>query len=112
MKTASRTLMKSSPELWEMIDQPERMQGLMSSLVGRATAIEIAEREPESRLVWEAASHLDAGTIRVELEEKGWGTHVEVSAECNREPHRLEGWLEAVMEELATPEKRPFSGIV
>ncbi len=104
--------MKSSPELWEMIDQPERMQGLMSSLVGQATEIEIAEREPESRLVWEAASHINSGRIEVEMAEKGWGTHVEVKASCKREPHRLEGWLDAVMDELSTPEKRPFDRIV
>ncbi|CAN5521729.1 hypothetical protein BH20ACT15_BH20ACT15_13930 [soil metagenome] len=112
METASRTLMKSPPELWEMLDTPERMHGLMCSLVGRATEIEVSEREPEERLCWVAASHLDEGRIEVEIAEKGWGTHVEVSANCPREAHRLEGWLDAVMEELATPEKRPFNGIV
>lgn len=112
MNSATRTLMKSSPELWEMIDKPERMRGLMCSLVGRATEIEVVEREPESRLAWEAVSHLHAGRIEVEMAEKGWGTHVEVRASCRREAHRLEGWLDAVMEELSTPEKRPFEGIV
>ncbi|MDP9189368.1 MAG: hypothetical protein M3O25_08985 [Actinomycetota bacterium] len=104
--------MKSSPELWEMIDQPDRMHGLMCSLVGHATEIAVAEREPESRLVWEAASHPDAGRIEVEMVEKGWGTQVEVSVSCEGQSHRLEGWLDAVMEELSTPEKRPFEGIV
>ena len=46
------------------------------------------------------------------MAEKGWGTHVEVSATCDKEARRLEGWLDAVMEELSTPEKRPFDGIV
>lgn len=111
MKTASRTLVKSPPELWEMLDQHERMQGLMSALVGHATEIHVAERRPEARLVWEAHSHIEAARIEVEIAESGWGTQIEVSAECSS-PQRLEGWLDAVMDELATPEKRPFDGIV
>ena len=88
MESASRTLVKSPPELWELIDQPECMQGLMSSLVGHAAEIE------------------------VEISEKGWGTNVQVTAENGGGATKLEGWLEAVMDELATPSKRPFDGMV
>lgn len=115
MESASRTLVKSPPELWEQIDQPERMQGLMCSLVGRATEIEINEREPEEHLRWEARDPADGGPpawIEVEIAEKGWGTHVEVKAEDGSSGTRLEGWLEAVMDELAIPSKRPFDGVV
>jgi hypothetical protein len=104
--------MKSAPELWEMLDTPERMHGLMCSLVGHATEIEVSERDPEARLAWVAASDPHDARIEVEMAEKGFGTHIEVSAECERESTRLDGWLEAVMDELATPEKRPFDGIV
>jgi hypothetical protein len=110
MKSASRTLVKSQPELWELIDQPSRMQGLMCALLGRATEVKVNEREPESILCWEAAESEQAW-IKVELAEKGWGTHVEVSAENPTETVRLEGWLDAVLDELATPEKRPFGGM-
>jgi hypothetical protein len=110
MKSASRTLVKSQPELWEMIDQPDRMQGLMSGLLGRAAEVTVSKREPESILRWEAAGDDEQAWIKVKLAEKGWGTHVEVSASKDREPVSLEGWLDAVLEELATPEKRPFSG--
>ncbi len=55
---------------------------------------------------------MNQGRIEVDLAEKGWGTHVDITADCPSEAHRLEGWLDAVMEELATPEKRPFEGIV
>jgi hypothetical protein len=34
-----------------------------------------------------------------------------VSAENPTETVRLEGWLDAVLDELATPEKRPFGGM-
>lgn len=112
MKSASRTLVKSPPEVWEMLDQEERMQGLMSALLGRAAEIEISMRAPESRLVWEAVGDGERARIEVDMEEKGWGTHVEVKATCERQSVMLDGWLDAVMEELATPEKRPFQGMV
>jgi hypothetical protein len=110
MKSASRTLVKSQPELWELIDQPERMQGLMCGLLGRATEVTVNERRPESVLRWEASEGSEAW-IEVELAEKGWGTNVKLKAENGGEPTKLEGWLDAVLEELATPQKRPFEGM-
>jgi hypothetical protein len=108
MKSASRTLVKSPPELWELIDQPERMQGLMCGLVGRATEVTVDEREPESLLRWQATDDGTDAWIEVQLAEKGWGTNVSLKAENGGEPTKLEGWLDAVLEELATPQKRPF----
>jgi hypothetical protein len=111
MKSASRTLVKSPPELWELIDQPERMQGLMCGLIGRATEVTVEEREPESFLRWEASADGTDAWIEVELAEKGWGTNVKLKAENGDQPTKLEGWLDAVLEELATPQKRPFEGM-
>jgi hypothetical protein len=108
MKTASRTLVKSPPEVWEQLDHPGRMQGLMSALVGHATEVEIYERVEESKLGWKAG---DEARIEVEIAEKGWGTNVSVSAENGQEPTKLEGWLDAMLDELATPQKRPFEGM-
>jgi hypothetical protein len=111
MKSASRTLVKSPPELWELIDQPERMHGLMCGLVGRATEVTVDEREPESVLRWQASDDGTNAWIEVQLAEKGWGTNVKVKAENAAEPTKLEGWLDAVLEELATPQKRPFESM-
>jgi hypothetical protein len=108
MKTASRTLVKSPPEVWEQLDHPGRMEGLMSALVGHATDVTVYEREEESKLAWRAS---DDAWIEVELAEKGWGTNVSVTAENGSEPTKLEGWLDAVIDELATPTKRPFEGM-
>ena len=108
MKTASRTLVKSPPEVWEQLDHPGRMQGLMSALVGHATDVTVYEREEESKLAWRAS---DDAWIKVELAEKGWGTKVSVTAENGAAPTKLEGWLDAVIDELATPTKRPFEGM-
>ena len=81
----------------------------MATLVGRATTVEVYERVEESKLAWKAA---DAeARIEVELAEKGWGTNVSVSAENGDQPTKLEGWLDAVLDELATPQKRPFGDV-
>jgi hypothetical protein len=109
METASRTLVKSPPEVWEQLDQPQRMQGLMCALLGRAADVQVYEREEESTLAWKAVP--DDAWIKVEIAEKGWGTNVSVSAENGDEPTKLEGWLDAVLDELATPQKRPFEGM-
>jgi hypothetical protein len=111
MQSASRTLVMSPPELWELIDQPDRMQGLMCALVGRATEVTVNKRSPESVLRWEASDDGADAWIEVELAEKGWGTNVKLKAENGGEATKLEGWLDAVLEELATPQKRPFAGI-
>ena len=101
----------SPPELWELIDQPDRMQGLMCALVGRATEVTVNERTPESVLRWEASDDGADAWIEVELAEKGWGTNVRLKAENGDEPTQLEGWLDAVLDELATPQKRPFESM-
>src|SRR6476659_7022142 len=111
MKSASRTLVKSPPELWELIDQPDRMQGLMCALVGRATEVTVNERRPETILRWEASDDGADAWIEVQHAEKGWGTNVKLRAENGHEATKLEGWLDAVLEELATPQKRPFEGM-
>jgi hypothetical protein len=108
MKTASRTLVKSPPEVWEQLDHPGRMQGLMSALVGHAAEVTVYEREEEQKLAWRAS---EEAWIEVEIAEKGWGTNVSVTAENGSEPTKLEGWLDAVIDELATPTKRPFEGM-
>jgi hypothetical protein len=108
MKTARRTLVMSPPEVWEQLDHPGRMEGLMSALLGHAAEVEVYERVEESKLGWKAG---DEGRIEVEIAEKGWGTNVCVSAENGQEPTMLEGWLDAVLDELATPQKRPFEGM-
>jgi hypothetical protein len=104
-------LVKSPPELWELVDEPERMQGLMSALLGEAAEIEVVERDPEQFLAWEGAVADEKALIEVELQEKGWGTNVTLRATRDDGSHRLDDWLEAVLDELAEPEKRPFQDV-
>ncbi|HEX3562516.1 MAG TPA: hypothetical protein VHU24_06730, partial [Solirubrobacterales bacterium] len=74
-----------------------------------STEVAVDEREPESVLRWQAVGGGEEAWIEVELAEKGWGTNVSVSAEGGEGPTKLEGWLDAVLDELATPTKRPFA---
>ena len=50
---AKRTLVKSAPELWELADDPARMQSWMSDLVGGGPVlVEVTDRDPERILAW------------------------------------------------------------
>jgi hypothetical protein len=113
MTGLERTLVKSQPELWQLVDQPERMHGWISSLLGRAAEPEVTEREPETLLAWRAEAGEEAASIEIALSKKGWGTNVEIFAERDgAAADQLDDWLEAVLDELASTEKRPFRGIV
>ena len=111
MQSASRTLVMSPPELWELIDQPDRMQGLMCALVGRATEVTVNEREARVRPALGGVRRRCRCLDRGRAGREGLGTNVKLKAESGTEPTKLEGWLDAVLEELATPQKRPFAEI-
>jgi hypothetical protein len=112
MASSSRTLVKSQPELWQLVDQPNRIQGWSSGLLGHAADIEVTEREPEAHLAWEASAAEELASIEVALDQEGWGTCVSISAKREgASDKQVEGWIEAMLDELAEPEKRPFEGM-
>jgi hypothetical protein len=111
--TDSRTLVKSQPELWQMVNHPARIEGWLSALAGCAATVEVTSCEPESRLAVETVGPAEPASAEFVLEKKGWGTNVEISAAREgAEPEQLTGWLQAVLEELSSTEKRPFRGLV
>jgi len=113
MASAQRTLVKSQPELWQLVDQPGRIEGWSSGLFGYAARVSVTEHDPEVKLAWRASAGAEAASIELALEQDGWGTTVSLEADSEGAAEtRLEGWLEAVLDELAEPEKRPFQGIV
>jgi len=104
--TIERTLVKSPPELWELVDDPELMRRWSAKLFGAAanTEVDVVEHEPESRLAWESSG---PGRVELALAEKGWGTNVEIRIEgSNGDAAEA---LEDLLEELASPQKRPFT---
>lgn len=108
---AKRTLVKSAPELWELADDPVRMQAWMSGLVGigEPVHVEITERQPERILAWRASSPGADGRISIELAESGFGTSVRITAEHSRpDPAEAIAALEGLLDELGSPARRPF----
>ena len=108
-----RTLVKSAPELWELADDLERMEAWMAGLVGTPppVPVEVTRRFPERILAWRATGR-EAGDARIALElaEKGFGTAVSITARHSRpDPSRADAALEQLLDELGSPERRPFS---
>jgi hypothetical protein len=75
---ASRTLVKSPPELWaECTDAAS-----LGRHLGQLGEIRITRLEPETTVVWEGEEV--SGTVK--LEPSGWGTRVTLTLESDEEP--------------------------
>jgi len=112
-----RTLVKSAPELWELADEEARMEAWMGGLVGitKPIPVEVTDREPERILAWRARNCAAPGPsprarIAIELAEKGFGTSVSITAQhAAPDPAAAITALERLLDELASPERRPFT---
>jgi hypothetical protein len=95
---ASRTLVKSPPELWAELSELESL----ARHLGEFGEIRITQVDPESRVEWEADRA--SGTVR--LEPSGWGTRVVLTVDT---PERVEAEPEpeAVVEPPPAPEPEP-----
>jgi hypothetical protein len=71
---ASRTLVKSPPELWAECSEA----GSLARHIGEFGEIRITLLEPEKAIAWEA--ELAVGTV--EIEPSGWGTKVTLTAQA------------------------------
>jgi hypothetical protein len=69
---AQRTLVKSPPELWALLSDPESL----ARHLGELGEIRIVRSEPESTVEWEG----EGITGVVELKASGWGTKVTLTA--------------------------------
>lgn len=70
--TASRTLVKSAPELWTECSDPQSL----ARHLDRFGEIRIVRLEPETAVAWEGERA--SGTVR--LQPSGWGTRVVITA--------------------------------
>ncbi len=107
--SAKRTLVKSAPELWQIADDPARLEAWMGSLIGSAepVGVEVISRDAGRRLICRSVDSPRA-LLELELIERGLGTSVCVCARGERP--LAGGMLEAVIDELGALERRPFSG--
>jgi hypothetical protein len=98
---ASRTLVKSPPELWAELSD----LGSLARHLGEFGEIRITKVDPESRVEWEADRA--SGTVR--LEPSGWGTRVVLTVDTPEPPADPEPEPEpepaAVVEEVVAPEE-------
>ena len=74
MVEVKRTLVKSIPELWEIVDGPELI-GRVSAELFRSRPVEVVEREPRRRLAWQVSATPPA-RVELVLAENDWGTRV------------------------------------
>jgi hypothetical protein len=95
---ASRTIVKSPPELWAECSVAESL----ARHLGEFGEIRITRLEPETTVAWEG-EHA-SGTVR--LEPSGWGTHVTLTATPVVIPEPVHEVLEpeAIEPEPAAPE--------
>jgi hypothetical protein len=109
---AKRTLVKSAPELWELADDPGRMEAWIAGLAGTSQpmSVEVTDRQPERILAWRTTGA--GGTdvrMALQLVEKGFGTAVSLSAVHSRpDLGDVDAALEQLLDELGSPERRPF----
>ena len=68
-----RTLVKSPPELWAELSDPESL----ARHLGELGEVRITRTEPETRIEWEAGE--TCGTVL--LKASGWGTRVKLTAD-------------------------------
>jgi hypothetical protein len=85
---ASRTLVKSPPELWAELSDEASLAGHLADPFGE---IRITRLEPETAVAWEGERA--SGTVRIEP--SGWGTRVTLTARAvEADPPKPHGQLE------------------
>ena len=95
---ASRTLVKSPPELWAECSEAASL----ARHLGEFGEIRITKLEPETAVAWEGSAA--SGTVR--LEPAGWGTKVILTAE-EKEGVAATAAPELVVLEAPEPEPEP-----
>jgi hypothetical protein len=106
---ANRTLVKSPPELWELIDDPDLMRRWCALVVGdgEPPQVTVTLRETGERIAWRSTGPGPAAAIELSLVEKGFGTRVAISAASERDLRS--DVLESLLDELGSPQRRPFA---
>lgn len=106
---ADRTLVKSPPELWELADDADLQARWCARLLGRDETIPVTVtlREAGERIAWRSDGPQPTTAIELTFVEKGFGTKVAISAAGGVEP--TGDILEALLDELGSPQRRPFA---
>jgi uncharacterized protein YndB with AHSA1/START domain len=112
VQTSERTLIKSPPEVWKLVDDPALMERWTRAVAGPGVIgrpLEVTVREPGRSLSWRAPGH-ERAELSLEIVERGWGTNVRLVARAAS----ARSWatnpavLEQLLDELGSPQRRPF----
>ena len=109
---AKRTLVKSAPELWELADDLARLEAWMGGFVGSEDPGGGRGDRAGARALSRLAKLRRAqggAEIQVALAESGFGTSVEISARHGGGSPAASAALERLLDELGSPDRRPFS---
>lgn len=111
MTEIERTLVKSPPELWELIDNHALVARWAEELTIDTSAleVEIYDREVGQRLHWRAEADDVSIAIQLEIAEKGWGTFVSIKTDGRGERADADSVVERLLDELGAANRRPFS---
>jgi hypothetical protein len=120
--TAQRTLVKSAPELWELVDDADLQGRWCAALLGRREPlpVRVTLREAGVRIAWRCADPGLPAQFDLSLDERGFGTNVAISAfspllsgvgRIGGMQQRLEGEgvLAELLDELSSVQRQPFS---
>lgn len=100
MAEAHRTLVKSPPELWSELSDPDAL----SRHLGELGEIRIVRTNPEERVEWEARDSRGM----VEITPAGWGTRVRLSVTIDRPASDSLAAAPAAPEQPPPPSTPPF----
>jgi hypothetical protein len=120
--TTQRTLVKSAPELWELVDDAELQGRWCATLLGRdeRLPIRVTLRDAGVRIAWRSADPGLPAQFDLSLDERGFGTNVAISAfspllnsvgRIAGLQQRIEGEsvLAGLLDELSSVQRQPFS---
>jgi|GEM_PF-4291919 len=104
MVEVERTLVKSIPELWEIVNGRELMDRLSAELF-RSQPLEVVERQPSSRLVCQVCT-TSATRVELVLEEEDWGTRVAIRVNEATDGDEVAGILERLLDDLGSDQRQ------
>ena len=106
---AKRTLVKSPPELWELAEDPARMEAWIAGLTGAPPGgLEVTTRDRERALGWRAAGRPGTGGDRDRARAIGIRDSVRITAEHDlADPQAALAALEGMLDELGSRSGAP-----
>jgi hypothetical protein len=103
--SAQRTLVKSPPEIWDIVADEGNARAWMRELTGVDGIAQPAGQRPEKALAWRGGDPEDPVRLEFALEEKGFGTQVSIRCDAGADA----AVLDRMLDELGAPERRPFA---